>query len=556
MLTLAMILDNPGEQPHSTRYRDPAELRRLGYSDLIIYPTTGLSGLMGPDTLTTPDYRRWVSQQYESVHATAAAAHSAGMGAWILYDAPSLAKELATPSMSCVNHQPQVLCPASPELLEMSGRCLEDLLQRIDPVDGVVLRLGDSDAGKLPYLVGNDIYVPHCARCAALGRADRLVRFITFFYNLVVEKLGKKLIVRGWNLRPGGMHDNPELCHRVIEQIPNDPRLILSFKFTQTDFWRFQKWNPSSLVCNGRPIIYELQCQREFEGKGAVPDWQAPLWRDGMPEVPGAMGLAEVASKVNLAGLWAWVRGGGWRGPYVSADREWWIDANVVAVPQLAADPKADLDTLARNWIKERLGCTDHAATEAVLQTMKHSTESVRQTFYVGPYARRRKDPWHPGAHLMQDDLIDAEAAWSIVQQLPEADLDELVAEKLAAENRLAEDRNALMRVASRFGEPLAHGLPLTLEYAETLAQTLRHLIAGLVAYRRYLRRPEPAGAQAAIRSLRACQTGWVHHTQRVVSHGTASAFGSDNLWDFTQRIIDRLADSPANQAGAHNRAS
>jgi hypothetical protein len=546
MLTLAMILDNPGEQPHQTRYRDPNELRRLGYSDLIIYPTTGLSGLLGPDTVAAADLRRWVSQQYESVHQTATAAHAATMGAWVLYDSPSLARELVTPAMTCINQRPQVLCPASNELLELSGRCLEALLHRVDPIDGVVLRLGDNDASKLPYLVGNDVYSPHCARCSAMGRADRLVKFIKFFYDLVVTKLNRKLIIRAWNLRPGGMHDNPELCSRVVQQLPNDERLILSFKFTQTDFWRYQKWNQSSLVCNGRPIIYELQCQREFEGKGAIPDWQAPLWRNGMTEMDGPSGLADVASKVNLAGLWAWVRGGGWRGPYVSSDREWWIDANVVAVPQLAADPKADTDALAKAWIHDRLGCEDSHAAESILHTLQHSVETVLQTFYVGPYARRRKDPWHPGAHFMQDDLIDAEAAWSIVQQLPEADLDEVIAEKLAAEQRLAEDRNALLRVASKLSKPLSEALPLSLEYAETLTQTLRHLLAGLVAYRRWQRRADAATAQAALRSLRACQSCWVHHTQRVVSHGTASAFGSDNLWEFTQRIVDRLQDAPS----------
>lgn len=544
MLTLAMILDNPGEQPNSTRYRDPAELRRLGYSDLMIYPTTGLSGLMGPEALTSADLRHWVAQQYDSAQQTAAAARTAGLGTWILYDAPSIARDLVKPSMLCVNQRPATLCPASPELLELSVRCLESLIHRIDPIEGVALRLGDTDAGKLPYLMGNDVYQPHCARCSAMGRADRLVRFITAFYGLVVGKLGRKLIVRGWNVRPGGMHDNPELCRRVVERLPDDPRLILSFKFTQTDFWRYQRWNPSSLACGSRPVIYELQCQREFEGKGAIPDYQAPLWRDGMPELDSPQGLAQLTQQVNVAGLWAWVRGGGWRGPYVSQDREWWIDANVVAVPQLAANPKADPDDLARAWTRDRLGCEDPVASDAILQVLRHSTESALQTFYVGPYARRRKDPWHPGAHFMQDDLIDAEAAWALIQQLPDADLDEVVGEKMAAENRLAEDRHTLLRVATRLPRPLGEALPLSLEYAETLVQALRHLLAGLVAYRRWQRHPDPLTAQSAIRSLRACQSGWVHHTQRVVSHGTASAFGSDNLWDFTQRIVDRLADA------------
>ncbi|MBI1370861.1 MAG: hypothetical protein GC162_19685 [Planctomycetes bacterium] len=542
MLTLAMILDNPGEQPHQTRYRDPRLLRQLGYSDIIIYPTTGLSGLLGPQTLSSNDLRQWVTEQYDGVQKTVDDAKAAGLGVWLIYDAPSLAEELVGSAMTCINHRPPMLCPASDELLEMSGECLDALVGRLDPVDGIVLRLGDNDAAKVPYLIGNDIYSPHCSRCSNMGRADRLVRFINYFYGLVVGKLNRKLIVRAWNVRPGGMHDNAELCGRVVEQLPKDDRLILSFKFTQTDFWRYQQWNPSSLVCGDRPIIYELQCQREFEAKGAVPNYQPPLWRDGMEEVADAMGLATVSDKVNLAGLWAWVRGGGWRGPYIGMDKEVWIDANVVAVPKLAADPKAPSDALARSWVRERLGIEDEATAESILQVLRDSPRNVLEMFYIAPYARSRKDPWHPSAHFIQDDQIDAEAAWTIIQRLGDRELDDLVNEKKAAEQRLAEDSRAIARIAPRLSEPLGSVLPLSLEYAHTLAQTLTALLTGLVAYRRYLRRPDPTLAKQAVANMQECQKRWLHHTQSVSSHRSApTPFASDTLFDVTQRVLDHL---------------
>ena len=546
MLTLAMILDNPGEQPHQTRYRDPRELKTLGYSDLIVYPTTALSGLLGPDTLASKDVRQWAAEQYEAVQKTVSDARAAGMGAWLMFDAPSLAGELVGSAMTCVNQRPRMLCPASDELLDMTGQCLDALLSRIDGVDGIVLRLGDSDAPKIPYLVGNDIYAPHCPRCSMMGRADRVVRFTTFFYDLVVKKLGRKLIVRAWNVRPNGMHDNVDVCRRVVERLPRDEKLILSFKFTQTDFWRYQKWNPSSLVCGDRPIIYELQCQREFEGKGAVPNYQPPLWCRGMTELDGAVGLADVAGKVNLAGLWAWVRGGGWRGPYVSADREMWIDANVHAVPRIASDPKLNIEELAWSWIQGRLGVTDETAAGGVLQTLRHSTQSVLETFYIGPYARRRHDAWYPSANFIQDDQIDAEAAWAIVQQLSDADLERAVGEKVEAEGRVSADHRALQRVAGHMDKHLSHILPLSMEYAQTLAATLRHLIGGLAAQRRYQRRPDPSSAAATLEAMRHCQSAWTSHTGRAAGHAAASAFASDNLWDFTQSIIDRVQDKAA----------
>jgi hypothetical protein len=288
-------------------------------------------------------------------------------------------------------------------------------------------------------------------------------------------------------------------------------------------------------------VIDELQCQREFEAKGAVPNYQPPLWRDGMPELDESTGLADAADRVNLHGLWAWVRGGGWRGPYVNQQTETWIDANVVAVPQLAKDPEADVRKMADAWIEQRLEVTDPEAAEAIRGVLEHSTRVALQTFYIGPYARERREPWYPSADFIQDDQIDAEALWALLRRLPDNVLNDVAAEKAAAQQQLAADRQSLHRVADRLDGSARHTLPLSLEYAEKLVQTLRHLVEGMIAYRRWLRRPDASLAQAAEQSMRASQSSWVHHTQRIAARGGPSAFVSDNLWDFTQQVIDRL---------------
>ncbi len=539
MHTFAMILDNPGEQPHRSRYRDPKRLAELGYTDLIVYPTTGLSGLFGPDTIEIADERQWVADQFDHIEGTLEEAKAAGLGTWLTYDAPTLARALVGHAMTCVN-QSHILCPVPDELLEMSGQCLETLLSRFDRTEGIVLRLGDNDAQKIPYLIGNELYSPHCSRCANFGRADRLIKFIRFYHDLVVKQLGKKLIVRAWNIKPGGMHDDAELCQRVVSEIPEDDDLILSFKFTQTDFWRFQKWNPSSLVCGNRPIIYELQCQREFEAKGAVPNYQPNLWSRGMTEMADVESLQSAMQKTNVVGLWAWVRGGGWRGPYITEETECWVGANVVAVPRLANNPGIDPVELARHWIVDELEVDNSQAAEAILETLEASTQTVLESFYIGPYARLRENlPWYPSSNLIQDDQIDAEAAWTIIQRLPENMLDDVVAEKQAAEQRIAACRKRLNEMARYLPHPAAKFMPASLDYAESLTTTLHYLLSGMIAYRRYLRKRDPKQAQTAIADLQRCQNRWMNHSQRFTSPGAASTFSSDNLWDVTQRIID-----------------
>ncbi len=541
MLVLATILDNPGEPSAATRYRDARHLAQLGYNGSVFYGTTGLSGIDSPDSVGSGEMRRWVAQQQDKLRAWIEEQRAARLAVYLTYDALSLATNIVEekPSQYICRNRPDMLCPASDATLERCGRALQNLLSQLPPVDGVVLRIGDNDAARLPYLVGNDIYVPHCARCSQMGRADRIVRVLTHFHHLVVEQMNLRLIARAWNVRPNALHDSVELCQRVMERLPGpeeDDRFILSFKFTHTDFWRHQQWNPCSLQTGKRPVIYELQCQREFEGKGGIPNWQAPLWRDGMPE-SGSGGLREVSHQINLAGLWAWVRGGGWGGPFIR--NEHWIDANVYAVPRLAQDPEVDPQQLADSWIAERLGVKDPQTAAAVKKILGDSPQVVLKGFYIGPFARNKKDPWHPNADWIQDDLLDAESAWRLVQRLPEQQLDEMVQEKQQAVSELSEGRAALqqsMKDENRGTlEPLVH----TLLYAESLFAALRDFLGGLASYRRWKHSRDAGEAEQTRRRLLSAQSHWNQHVQRHGGlAGCATPFREQSFWELTERVL------------------
>ncbi len=566
MLKLATILDNPGEPFAGSRYRDPRQLRDLGYNGIVFYETTGLSGVDRPEVINSAEMRRWVAQQFDIVRQRVEEAVKAGLEAYISYDVLSLARDTVDRmvlDLTCIR-RPTTLCPASDAAVARSVEALDSLLNAFPGVRGVVLRFGDNDAARLPYLIGNDIYSPHCARCSQLGRADRITLVLDLFYKLVVAQRNMRLIARAWNVRPNGLHDSVELCRRVQERLPGadnptDDRFVLSFKFTQTDFWRYQQWNPASLVCGERPILYELQCQREFEGKGGIPNWQVPLWRDGCPEMrplPGAtgagsagseadlQGLANVVGRMNLAGLWAWVRGGGWGGPFVTD--ETWIDSNVFAVPRLADNPKADPNTLAQEWIHKRLGALNNepAASQAIKELLENSPEVIREGFYIGPFARTKADPWHPNADWIQDDLVNAQAAWQMIQRLPDSVLDEVVQEKQRAVERIFQAAASLQKLLNdrnrRTLEPLIHSLM----YEESLFQALRDFLAGLVAYRRYLKNPSPPLAEKCRQRIVEAQSHWTQHTQRHGSlSGAPTAFREAHFWDLTQKILGDLAE-------------
>ena len=554
-LKLATVLQNPGEPQIRTPYSDPYELKRLGYSGLVFYETTALSGVDGVGAIKDREMRQWVEGQFELIARRTVQAREAGLAVYVCYDALSLTRwavDRNVAQLTC-KHQAGRLCPASSASIERCSAALQQLLSHLPAVDGVVLRFGDSDATRLPYLVGNDIYQPHCARCRTMSMAQRICNVLSPFCQLVVHQMGKRLILRAWNVRSGGMHDSADLCRQVAEQFddglgPSDGErrpLVWSFKFTQTDFWRYQPWNESSLVAStvGRwPIIYELQCQREFEGKGGIPNWQVPLWRDGAPECgeQDVHGLAQVASKVTLAGLWAWVRGGGWGGPFV--DSEAWIDANVFAVPILAERPDADREELARNWIRQRLSIDQPDLSNAIKRILETSPEVVLHAIYIAPYAAIQTDSWNPNGQWIQDDLVDVHAAWEIVQKLNESQLNQLISEKNEAVEQITSDRSMLQQLMNKENRCTIEPLVNTLLYAESLAASLRDLFAGLVAYRKYRQTRDAELGKLCHQNLQNAQRWWNHHTQRHGAlPGTATAFRQVHFWEFTERVLTEV---------------
>lgn len=556
MLKLACIIDNPGEPPVETRYRDPQMLCDLGYNGVVIYETTGLSGVDDPEALPDREMRHWLSQRLAKVRRIIETAAQTGLQIYLCCDAPVLSRAAVNklgPSLCCENN-PDQLCPANEKTIHACAEALESLLQKLPPVDGVVLRFGDTDAGRLPYLIGNDLYKPNCPRCAKMTAASRISMMIRAFHHSVVEQLDKRLIVRAWNVRPGGLHDSVDLAREVADQLPGDggdDRLILSYKFTQADFWRHQRWNPASRVFADRPVLYELECQREFEGKGGVPNWQAPLWRDGCPEIKDdpSSGLREVGSLINSAGVFVWVRGGGWGGPFVSS--ETWIDANVFAAPKLADDPNQDTADLARRWAQQRLRLTHPKVMETLVQLLEHSPQHVLAGFYIGAHARKGESAWRSSGEWIQDDLIDANALQRLIEQLPDADLDEVVAEKDAAVEQVAADRTALRSNLNADNRAVLEPLINTLLYAESLYAALRDLCAGLIAWRRYQQGGSSEQATLSRRRLLSAQSHWTHHTQRCGAlPGCATAFRENHFWELTQDILVELSqaqtESPA----------
>ena len=70
----------------------------------------------------------------------------------------------------------------------------------------------------------------------------------------------------------GGL-DSPAQYHlNVSDPIDPHPLFYFCIKHTAGDFWRFNDFNQQLAIGKHAQVI-EVECQREYEGKGAFPNY-------------------------------------------------------------------------------------------------------------------------------------------------------------------------------------------------------------------------------------------------------------------------------------------
>lgn len=134
------------------------------------------------------------------------------------------------------------------------------------------------------------------------------------------------------------MHTEPEVYEKITDQIEPHPNLVFSIKHTRGDFMRTFPFNPTIGIGKHKQLV-EVQCQREYEGKGAHPNYIGDAVINGFEEYDSdyaLKGLSDLRNNPNFGGIWTWARGGGWKGPYIT--NELWCDLNAFVISRWAQD--------------------------------------------------------------------------------------------------------------------------------------------------------------------------------------------------------------------------
>jgi len=347
---LDMVHNNPGEEPYRTQYNDPAVLRGMGYDgkvySLFESPMLAVNWeSVDPDIFPAGSAgREWVDAKAAGIDAQHARCQAAGLAAYAMADLILLPKRL----VEKYGIQETFGDVGDPRTVKFLRLLLNQTFDRFPRLDGLVFRIGETYLQDAPY---------HLGKISQKNDAQKtIVPLLQLLREEIAVKRGRQVIFRSW------LSFDRDLATylQVSAAVEPHPGLALSVKHCEGDFHR---GNPFSKVLGeGRHRqIVEVQCAREYEGKGAYPNYVANGVIEGFEEhrlqlPPGKIrSLRDLRERSGLlAGLWTWTRGGGWSGPYIG--NELWCDVNAWVLAQWCRNPQETEEAILRRYAISRLG--------------------------------------------------------------------------------------------------------------------------------------------------------------------------------------------------------
>ncbi|RZQ59597.1 hypothetical protein EWH70_33415 [Amycolatopsis suaedae] len=332
-----MVHNNPGEPSFRSRFNDPATLAAYGYDGQVI------NEFRPPQTAITFDSfdprifpagspgRAWVEATARGIDAHIARAHAAGIAVYVFTDIIVLPKPLVELYGDQILDDQGRISFERPLTHQIHRAMLREIFTRFPGLDGIVVRTGETYLQNTPFHTGNNpITNGERSHLALLG----------ILRDEVCVRAGKRLFYRTWSTGGDKLTSDPAFYRQVTGQVAPHENLLFSIKHTARDFWRTVEFNQTIGVGTHRQIV-EVQCQREYEGKGAFPNYVIDGVINGFEEFrtrprTEPIGLADVVENPVVAGIWTWSRGGGWRGPYLR--NELWCDLNAWVIARWARD--------------------------------------------------------------------------------------------------------------------------------------------------------------------------------------------------------------------------
>ena len=403
-----MIHHNPGEPAFDSAFLDPSHLKAYGYNGQAFkhINTAVTFDAIAPGVFpATPEEAEWLSQTQERIRQEISDAKAAGLSVFYHIDL------FVLPTRILEHFRDRLVDPDTgrisidqPFILELHRVMLDEMFSVFPEVDGLIIRVGETYLFDTPHHSGNGA-VWYSPENPVENKIRQFVTLLRFLRQEVCEKHGKTIIHRTWDTWPNRFHANRDFYLRVTDQIEPHERLIFSVKHTQVDFHRWVEFNPCLMQGEHRQVV-EVQCQREYEGKGAYPNYIVRGVIEGVVEQAECKGLRDIQDHPLFAGIYTWSRGGGWYGPYVDRSNELWCDLNAYGITQWGRDPGRSEEEIFGAYAGEILGMNE-ADARIFRRIALLSSDAVLKGKCCAVYDRREKEQQcYPTNQWMRDDVL------------------------------------------------------------------------------------------------------------------------------------------------------
>ena len=368
-LFFSMIHHNPSEPLIESKYNDPFYLKEVGYNAQVL---TNIN-LMVSYKYCCPELVRknrevmeWITNKKIYFDAISDKIVNSGLHLYSHIDLLLIPKVIVehykTEMME--NGKISIYREKTREIVEAM---LKEVFDTYPKLEGLIIRVGEIYLYSTPYHTGNcpiiyfldqehnfangDISVNYTNRDRDLEREKKdFVYLIDFLKEIVCKRYGKKLIFRTWDYFKDRFHSSSEYYLDITDRIEPNEFLYFSLKHTRFDYFRYAGSNPSIGLGKHKQVI-EVQFQREYEGKGAYPNYFAHYLINGFPETSDHRGFKDFIQSPLVEGIFAWPRGGGWYGPYIK--NEFWIDLNLHVFMGWIKNPSLNEETIFYSFLEE-----------------------------------------------------------------------------------------------------------------------------------------------------------------------------------------------------------
>ncbi len=513
--------------------RDIARYKEYGYNAAVLGPVTQLASFDDSAPGALPPGSRLRTQIEETrgkFREQAARAKELGLKVVTSTD------EILLPSAVIESLGAKIARDDDPKRIDLDKEAFWELyrakyrevLSKFPEIDYIMVRTGENYSFLHDGYSGQMIAERNVERAQSPAYIRNMQRLINETRKIVVDEFNRQLIWRTWDLGNAGFHANIEVYDKVLAGVKERKGLIFAVKFTQTDFWRYNDFNPS-IGRGGVDQIIEFQAAREYEGKGAFPDYVGEEHAAAMKR----------CRDLGVKGVWIWNFGGGWGGPKLQSDR--WVRLNIFATSKLAENPGADPRKIAEEWAAREFG---EKAAPKVAEMLMLSDDSVLGFRYIAPYSRNHKG-WLPARNIMRDDIIRGETVLreegglQILYEGSKYALQEALEEKTraaaTATRMLKLFESVRAEIVAARGQRVFEEARNTIAYMESLATVMSHYVRGMFLYYGSQENGDAKASAQALAELRAWRAEWRRYQNEIAKlPGVATVYRSMNNYGGT----------------------